>query len=209
MQTPPPSNRRIAPAVSIAGLVALLALAVSDVRPAQADLHHKTSYRENPIGGTTPQQLWQYMRSHPIIDEDDGPAFANVSHDHRLTVKTNRSSGACHVSNVDFSWHFVITLPRAVDEAGMSLAVRAMWREFTGYLKRHEEQHRAIFIGCGEDFLRKAANLTLRGPCFALKSKVKRFIDEEYKVCMAKQRAFDRNERPTVSRLRLSQASRK
>lgn len=209
MQTLPPSKRRIVPAASIAGLAVLLALALLDARPTLAELRYKTSYRENPIRGTTPQQLWQYMRAHPIIDEDDGPALANISHDHTLTVDTSRSNGTCRVSGVDFSWHFVITLPRAVDEAAMSPAVRGMWGEFTAYLKRHEEQHRTIFIGCGEDFLRKAAKLTLRGPCFALKSKVKRFIDEQYKVCVAKQRTFDRNERPSLSRLRLRQASGK
>ena len=209
MQTLPPSKRLIAPTVSVAGLAAMLALDAIDVRPALAELRYKTSYRENPIRGTTPQQLWQYMRSHPIIDEDDGPALANISHDHSVAVDTKRSNGLCDVSNIDFKWHFVITLPRAVDEAGMSSAVRAMWSEFTSYLKRHEEQHRTIFVRCGEEFLRTAAKLTLRGPCFALKSKVKRFIDEEYKVCMAKQRAFDRNERPSLSSLRLSQASRK
>jgi len=199
-----------APAATTAGAVALLVFAaVLDDRPAHAELRYKTTYRENPVRGTTPRQLWQYMRRHPIIDKDDGPALANISHDHALTVKTTRSNGVCSVSKVDFSWHFVIALPRAVDEADMSPAVRSMWREFTGYLKRHEEQHRSIFIGCGERFLSRAAALTSRGPCFALKSKVNRFIDDEYRVCMSKQRAFDRNERPSLSRLRLSQASRK
>jgi predicted secreted Zn-dependent protease len=203
------SNSSFLPA-AVFGLAAILfaLVVVSGAGPACAELRYKTTYRDNPIRGTTPQQLWRYMAGHPIIDED-GPALANITHDHKLSVETERSDGACRVSKVDFTWHFVITLPKAVDHAGMSPAVRSMWREFTVYLKRHEEHHRTIFIGCGEDFLARAAKLTARGPCFGLKGKVKRYIDKQYKVCMAKQRAFDREDKQSVARLALRRAYRK
>lgn len=186
----------------------LFALVVLDAVPASAELRYKTTYRENPIRGTMPEELWRYMDSHPIIDED-GPALANITHDHGLSVKTERSAGVCRVSTVDFTWHFVITLPKAVDEARMSQATRAMWREFTAYLKRHEEHHRTIFIGCGKDFLAEAAKLTARGPCFGLKGTVRRYIDKQYEACMARQRDFDRRERQSVNALALRRAYRK
>lgn len=175
--------------------------------PAASELRHTTAYRTNPIHGTTPAQLWRSMRAHPIIDED-GPALANITHDHTLSVETERSGGSCRVSNLDFRWKFVITLPKAVDEARMSGATRGMWREFTRFLKRHEERHRAIFLECGRDFLARAARIT-GGTCFGMKRKVQRFIDKEYAACMARQRAFDRRERPAVANLALRRAYRK
>jgi predicted secreted Zn-dependent protease len=194
---------------AVVGLVAVLfALVVLGAAPASAELRYRTTYRENPIRGTTAEELWRYMESHPIIDED-GPALANITHDHKLSVKTERTAGVCRVSSVDFTWHFVITLPKAVDKARMSHAMRAMWHEFTAYLKRHEEHHRTIFIGCGKDFLAEAAKLTARGPCFGLKGKVRSYVDKQYKVCMAKQRAFDRRERQSVNKLALRRAYRK
>jgi predicted secreted Zn-dependent protease len=192
---------------AVVGMIALLfAFAVSlAAGPACAELRYTTSYRQNTIHGATPEQVWRFMASHPIIDED-GPALANITHKHKLSARTSRSNGVCRVSKLDFTWHFVITLPKAVDEARMSPATRAMWREFAAYLKRHEEHHRTIFIGCGKDFVAEATKLTARGPCLLLKVKVKRYIDEQYKVCMAKQRAFDRDERQSVDNLALTRA---
>ena len=174
--------------------------------PASAELRYTTVYREKLVEGTTPEQLWRYMTEHPIIDED-GPALANITHDHKLSVKTERSDGVCRVSNLDFTWNFVITLPKAVDEVRMTPAVRAMWREFTHYLKGHENAHRTIFIGCGRDFVPEAEKLTTRGPCFVLKHRVKQLVDKRYKACMAKQRAFDRDEHKSLPKLALHKAS--
>lgn len=177
------------------------------VAPADAELRYTTNFRQNPIHGTTPEQLWRNMVRDPIIDED-GPALANITHDHKLAVETKSSNGICRVSNLDFTWKFVITLPKAVDEARMSPATRAMWQEFAGYLKRHEEHHRTIFIGCADGFLGKAEKLTAGRYCFGLKRKVKRFVDKQYDACMVKQRAFDRDARQSVSRLALRRAYR-
>jgi predicted secreted Zn-dependent protease len=205
----PRSRPRLSAAVIAGSAMLLLAgVILSGVESALAELRYTTSYRENPIRGTTPDQLWRYMARHPIIDED-GPALANITHDHKLSVETERSGGVCRVSRLDFSWQFVITLPRAVDEAAMTPATRAMWREFTAYLKQHEEHHRTIFIGCGRSFVAAAEKLTARGSCLGLKSKVKRFIDKQYDACMEKQRAFDRDSRQSVAKLGLRRAYRR
>jgi predicted secreted Zn-dependent protease len=184
-------------------LAALLAVAA----PAHGELRHTTEYRVNPIKGTTPAELWRSMDARPIIDED-GPALANITHDHKLAVKTKSSGKTCRVESLDFTWRFVITLPKAVDEAGMSSATRAMWREFTSYLKRHEEHHRTIFLACGKDFLAKAARITAGRSCFGLERKVRKFIDRQYDACMVRQRQYDRDERQTVAGLALRRAYR-
>ena len=196
--------RRISSRIGAAVLAALLASAA----PAEGELHHTTEYRANPIKGTTPAGLWRSMAARPIIDED-GPALANITHDHKLAVKTKNSGKGCRVDSLDFTWRFVITLPKAVDEASMSPATRGMWQEFTSYLKRHEEHHRTIFLACGTDFLAKAAKITAAGNCRSLERKVRKFIDKQYETCMARQRQFDRDEKQSVAGLALRRAYKK
>jgi predicted secreted Zn-dependent protease len=186
----------------------VLAALMAAAAPAHGELRHTTEYRVNPIKGTTPAELWRSMAARPIIDED-GPALANITHDHKLAVKTTNSGKGCRVESLDFTWRFVITLPKAVDEARMSAATRAMWREFTGYLKRHEEDHRTIFLACGKDFLAKAAKITAGRSCPGLERKVRKSIDKQYEACMARQRQFDRDEKQSVARLALRRAYRK
>lgn len=192
-----------------ARVAALLVLSIPlSAAPAFGELRHSTAYRHNPIRGTTPAELWRYMAAHPIIDED-GPALANITHEHTLSVKTTKSGGACRAASIDFNWQFVITLPKAVDEARMSGSTRAMWREFTTYLKRHEEHHRTIFLGCGKAFVAKAAKISSARTCSGLKRKIVRFIDKQYAACMTRQRDFDRQEKQTVANLALRRAYRK
>jgi predicted secreted Zn-dependent protease len=184
----------------------LVGVSISRIEPAFGELSYTTEYRVNPIRGTSPEQLWRFMATHPIIDED-GPALANITHDYELTVESEKSGGVCRVADIDFSWRFVITLPKAVDKARMSSATHAMWQEFTGYLTRHEEHHRTIFLDCGETFLAEAAKVTSRRSCFGFKRKIRRFIEKRYKACMKIQRAYDRQERRTVANLRLRRAA--
>ena len=144
------------------GLVALGAA------PAAAELQHTTVYKEHRVLGTSARALWQYMIAHPIIDPDDGPAYANITHDHALTFKTVTVGGTCQVTNLVFSWNFIITLPKAADYAGMNGATQKMWRQFTTYLKGHEERHGAIFVGCGKSFVPAAEKMTGPAGCAGL-----------------------------------------
>lgn len=176
--------------------------------PALADgLSASTTYKVNPVRGTTAPALWSYMLAHPIIDPDDGPAFANITHDHRMSVRTQSAGGTCRVTDVGFHWSFVITLPKAVDYAAMDASTRAMWDQFAAYVKKHEEQHRAIFMECGRSFVPAATRLAGLAGCAGMDRKVRGFIDQQYAACMAKQRTFDHGQKPAVAGLALVRAA--
>jgi len=204
------TSSRLRSLLRFATIFCLLLAVIGTTGPqtAFAELRYTTSYRENPIRGATPAQLWRNMGRHPIID-GDGPALANITHDHKLMVRTEKAAGVCRVSGLDFSWNFVITLPKAVDEAAMNRKTRAMWREFVSYLKHHEEHHRMIFLACGRSFVAKAETFTIPGSCLGLKRKVTRFVDEQYDVCMTKQHAFDRRDRSALTKLAFHRAHKK
>ena len=62
----------------------LLVLVAGLAGPATAELRYTTIYKDHLVHGTTPGELYQDMIAHPIMDPDDGPAFANITHDHAL-----------------------------------------------------------------------------------------------------------------------------
>lgn len=165
---------------------------------AMAEVFHTTEYRTHGVRGTTPKSILQYMNAHPIIDPDDGPAYANLTHDHDLSVSTVAEGKVCRVRALTFRWRFVLTLPKAVDEAAMAPKTRSLWNAFVAGLKQHEEMHRAIFLGCGRKFLAAAERLTGPGSCAGLERKVRRSIDQAYRACMVEQRRFEQRDRPRI-----------
>ena len=187
-------------------LVALGLIAVG-VAPAAAELKHTTVYREHRVLGTTARALWQYMIAHPIIDPDDGPAYANITHDHTLTFKTATVAGDLSGDRSPLHLEF-----RHYAAEGGELR-RHEWRDAEDVaavhhlLKGHEEHHGAIFLDCGKSFVAAAQKMTGPAGCAGLDRKVRAFVDRQYGVCMTKQRDFDRSQRTTVEGLALMRAA--
>ena len=182
----------------LAGLFPALLAGCLATSPASAGLVYSTQYRTHPVRGTTPPEVWRYMNAHPIMDPDDGAAYANLTHDHDLDLKVATRNGACRVTSLTFRWRFVLTLPKAVDYGRMSASTKSMWTNFVAGLKRHEETHRSIFVNCGEVFVPEATQLTGPSGCIGMQRKVRRFIDQRYASCMAKQKAFEKRDRSRV-----------
>jgi len=189
-------------------IFALLLLALPAPAAMAGGLASNTVYRSHPVKGATAGEVWRYMLANPIIDPDDGPAFANITHDHRLSVQTESAGGLCRVTGLDFRWNFVITLPKAVDYAAMGATTKQMWDQFIAYLKKHEERHRTIFLDCGKAFVPAAAKLTGLPGCAGMDRKVRAYVDRQYAACMDRQRAFDRGEKATVAGLALVRAAK-
>src|SRR3974390_874720 len=186
----------------------VLALIAGLAGPAAAELRHTTMYKDHVVHGTTPGELYADMIAHPIMDPDDGPAFANITHDHVLAVKTATIDGACKVTDIAFSWSFVITLPKAADATRMSPATASLWREFVAKCRAHEEHRVAIFLDCGKTFVDRAKVMTGPAGCAGLDGAVRRYVDEQYAACMKTQRAFGEADAPLIANLGLIKAGR-
>lgn len=189
---------RLAAHLALSAATLCLAFGIAGGGAARAEIVQTIQYRDHAVAGSTPQSVIRYMNAHPIIDPDDGPAWANLTHDHDLTMKTAMVGGQCKVTSLTFRWRFVLTLPNAVDYGGMSGSTRAMWTSFHASLKQHEEGHRAIFLGCGKAFVPAAEKMSAAGGCSGLERKVRQFVDKKYEACMAKQRAYESRDRPRV-----------
>lgn len=167
--------------------------------PAWASGHLVTSttYVDHLVHGTTAHDLYRDENIHPIIDPDDGNALANLTHDHTLAMTTVPTSGGqCRVNDLTFTWHFVITLPRATSEDRLDRHTRSSWQAFVARLKWHEEHHREIFVNCGQRFVPAAARLT--GPCAGLQQQVQTYIATQYSACMVEQKTFDSGDEAKV-----------
>jgi predicted secreted Zn-dependent protease len=186
----------------------LLLLLLAGTCPAMAELRYTTVYKDHVVHGTTPPTLYQDMIAHPIMDPDDGPAFANITHDHTLMVKTATIGDACKVTDLTFTWRFVITLPKAAEEARMTSATVNLWREFVSKCSWHEEHRVAIFLDCGKAFLAQAQAMTGAAGCTGLDGAVRRYVDEQYAACMKRQRAFGAEDAPAIANLGLLKAGR-
>ena len=187
--------------------IVALAVALGLAAPAAAELKYTTTFKDHPVSGTTPPALWRYMTAHPIMDPDDGPALANTTHDHKLSFKTATVDGACKVSDLTFTWHFVVTLPKAVDRAKMSAATGAMWQEFLDKVTWHERRRVEIFLDCGKVFVPAAEKMTGPAGCFGVERKVRRFVDAQYDLCMKTQRKFGSEDSPLIWKLPLVKAA--
>jgi len=110
-------------------------------------------------------------------------------------LSTAASGAICRVDRLTFTWDFVVTLPRAIDEARLAARDRADWRAFVRSLRAHELHHRSIFLDCGQRFVPAAAKLTAP-TCPALDTAVRHFLDTQYAACMTRQQAFDRADTP-------------
>jgi predicted secreted Zn-dependent protease len=172
---------------------ALLALVLLAPLPASAagTLRSTLTEQSNVVAGATAAAIYRDMLRHPIIDPDSGKALANLTHEHKLDITTAVSGDQCRVTRLDFTWHFVMTLPRARDEAALPSKTRQLWRSFVARLRSHELHHRDLFLDCGHTFVPAAAALTAP-QCSQLDRSIRRYIDTQYDACMDQQFAYDR-----------------
>lgn len=170
----------------------LLALAPLPANAAGA-LHHSLVEKANVIAGKTAAEIYRSMLRDPIVDPDSGNALANLTHDHELSFTTKASDDQCRVAKLDFTWRFVMTLPRARNESALPAKTRKLWRSFVARLRSHELHHRDLFVNCGQTFVPKAAAMTAP-QCSSLDRQVRRFVDAQYDACMEIQFAYDRQD---------------
>lgn len=178
---------------------AILTLILLSCVPAHAagTLRHDLTEAVNLVAGTTATALYRDLLRHPIIDPDSGRAFANLTHDHALELSTKQSAGQCRVEKLEFTWHFVMTLPKVRDESALPASTRPLWRSFVTRLRTHELHHRDLFVACGEAFVPSAAAMTAP-QCSTLERNIRRTMETQYDACMARQRAYDRADTPDI-----------
>jgi predicted secreted Zn-dependent protease len=134
-----------------------------------------------------------------------GPTIKGVSAYATTTANTAQSGKlvqegkSCRIRDYDFNADFVINLPKLRNEAALTGSSKSTWRQFSGFLKRHEEEHRAIWLGCGQRL--KGQILALRkSSCSAVEKEASRLWNSMRTSCQKKHDALDRRDQKALIR---------
>jgi predicted secreted Zn-dependent protease len=107
--------------------------------------------------------------------------------------------GSCRISDYQYAIDFVIRLPKLSREASLPPAARARWRQFSSFVRRHEERHRAIWMGCAREIETKIKALRGR-TCHDVDRKAQAIRERIQKACNRKHRAFDASEQKKLAK---------
>ncbi|MHA1548322.1 MAG: DUF922 domain-containing protein [Alphaproteobacteria bacterium] len=182
-------------------------MALISAAPVLADVRSTLVKRDYYVGGTTPRSLVNFMKTMPHRGHR-GAAFASIIPSYQLDLRTRRRGNTCRVTRADLKVRFVLTLPKAREEARMSRSTRNAWRNFVNFAKRHEEKHRRIYLNCAQNFVAKARRV--KAPdCFSAQNEVRRLQMREQRTCDRRNTAFDSKEYKRVARLTLFRRARR
>jgi predicted secreted Zn-dependent protease len=106
---------------------------------------------------------------------------------------------SCRITDYQYSIAFTIRLPKLTNEGSLSPAARARWQQFSSFLRRHEETHRTIWMGCAQEIEDKV--IALRGrSCDEVDRKAQAIREAIQKACNRKHVAFDAAEQKRLAK---------
>ncbi|PTW60075.1 putative secreted Zn-dependent protease [Breoghania corrubedonensis] len=119
-----------------------------------------------------------------------------------VVFNAQQTPRGCKLSNFKTRLDFTMTLPQARDRRRLSGKTEASWKQFTAFVKRHEEQHRSYIIECARRYERSASRQSPKNCASARRDVAKVFL-AEMKRCGALHAALDRRDGQKLERLPL------
>ncbi len=106
---------------------------------------------------------------------------------------------SCRIIDYQYSAAFTIRLPKLANEGALSPSARARWQQFSSFLRKHEETHRAIWMGCANEIQTRVS--TLRGRnCEEVDRKAQAIREAVTAACNRKHIAFDAAEQKRLAK---------
>ena len=187
-------------------LLALVTCSIYVAGPAVAKPKVTTKYTYYTVKGKSARTLYQQMvRRGPHVSGER--ALASTTMRPRQSGEVVGRS-TCRVRNYRLNLDFTIRLPKVGSEASLSPRLRKSWRAFSSFVKRHEQRHRAIWIGCGTRIETKIRKLRTKH-CSKFDRLVDRIIETELTRCKKKHDAFDAAEQRRLARHPLVRAAKR
>jgi predicted secreted Zn-dependent protease len=166
--------------------------AVLGVTPVAAGPKVVVSYQYYPVSGKTALELMRNLHLHGPTVAGAG-AYATIQSAFSESGAVVQGKG-CRVPRYTIGMSFTITLPVAQDLPEASPRVRKAWQSFYNFVKRHEETHKAIWVGCATAMQAQVRALSARS-CEVLQQRAAQIVARGQAQCRRKQDAFDRSER--------------
>jgi predicted secreted Zn-dependent protease len=106
---------------------------------------------------------------------------------------------SCRITDYQYSIAFTIRLPKLANESSLSPAAQARWQQFSSFLRKHEETHRSIWMGCAQEIDAKVKNLRGR-TCDEVDRKAQSIREAIQNACNRKHMAFDAAEQKRLAK---------
>jgi predicted secreted Zn-dependent protease len=156
-----------------------------------------TNYQYYSIKGSSALEVYKSMLSRgPNVNGAKAYAATSAQSSQAGFLVQGQS---CRIRDYQFKIDFVIKLPRMASENKLPPRVRAKWQQFSGFLKKHEETHRSIWIGCAKEFESKIASLS-SGNCETVDSRAAQIWNRIRTACDRKHQAFDAAEQKRLAK---------
>ena len=169
-------------------VVASIVLACAMPAAAMVKPTYTTKYAYYSIKGENAEEVYRAMLSR-------GPRVNGVKA-YAATTATTTQGGhmaqgqSCRIEDYKLSLDFVIKLPKIRNERVLPARDRKRWQQFAAFLKKHEEQHRAIWLGCAADLERKVKSIRLKN-CADADERARKLWERMRASCSKKHNAFD------------------
>jgi predicted secreted Zn-dependent protease len=162
---------------------ALGAIGTAGAKPLQS-----SKYVYYNISGNTPAGIYSSLISR-------GPNVDGVKAYASTTAVSSQSgqmvqAKSCTVQNYKFKIDFTIKLPKLANEGALKGTTAREWRNFSAFLRRHEETHRSIWLACASDLEAKVKSIRGR-TCRDADAKATALWNQMKSSCGRKQVAFD------------------
>ncbi|MGI9413710.1 MAG: DUF922 domain-containing protein [Hyphomicrobiales bacterium] len=154
------------------------------------------------VRGTTPQEILVYMLRHgPSVQS--GPELATASFDIEHDGEVRQIGKRCHLHGYRAKLKIVLHLPKLAKGQKLSPATRKRWTKLSGYIRRHENKHKDIFVQCGRRIESRIKALSGKHSCSVLRDKMQAALVAEYDRCNKLQADFDAREAKRIPNLPL------
>ena len=172
-------------AVGAAILLSALGLDVAEAAPA-----FTTKYVYYKVSGDTAAGVYVSMlKRGPHVKGEKAYAATSAESSQRGKLELTKS---CRI--VDYQYRIDFT-----DEAGLSTSARDRWQQFSSFLRKHEETHRTIWMGCANEIETKVRALRGR-TCEEVDRKAQAIRDQVQNACNRKHAAFDTAEQKKLAK---------
>lgn len=156
-----------------------------------------TKYSYYSIAGNSAPEIYRAMVQR-------GPRVEGVKA-YATTTAVSSQSGRllqgqnCSLEGYSVNIDFTIKLPRLKNETALRGPAQSQWRSFSAFLKAHEEQHRAIWMGCRTEMQSKVASLQVKS-CSDLNAQTARLWQQVSQACSKKHERLDANDQAKLLR---------
>jgi predicted secreted Zn-dependent protease len=163
--------------------------------PGLSAVTQQTVYRPFIVHGKTAKAIYQAVIGHST-KKDGFSTYATTDVTLKPSLKAQMHP-ICKITSTNIAARFVIHLPSLPNVKNLPPSLRHDWLDFTAQLKRHEEHHREIWLGCAAE-LEEAIRGIPPGDCKDFVRQMNARATAAKKSCDRKNAAFDNEAQETL-----------